>query len=367
MSVEEQNNIIRLKVLKKPDEERGRLKSPVSSKNNLINFSNLRAKTSINQTESVCENEQAQKVVSHRDGARALDSKQIIGKVVSNIIHPPVDFWTEGEEANKSDPSSKGAEKSGFPGGGDGSPPPAKESKKWNYIGMGAVCGLCLMMIGFPFMNQKNNQRSRGLASPDSSVLPVQIVKADGSKYRVRLHEDVNRDLSMRLSEEEVGRSPDSAIKTKGFWSVFSSADKNPSSGDADKFKKIIRRQETEALRLIRTGQRRISSVGQKPGVKDVFSIRLLKSRYDLRWKRNRLIYAKLLPNQDPVFVPDMAKVFSQYRLLFPSYVHVIKLKTQNDGLNNDVYELKNAKGLNTARVEVKKDEKGGILSIQSF
>ncbi len=362
------NNIIRFPDLEKPDEGQGKLHSPAGSDNKLINLSDLKAKACktadfINKTDSSCENTQVNKAVSNHqveERARALSGKHIVSKLVSNIIHPPAEFWKEEEEKAPSGPSKEAEQTGGAsPGGGGG---PVGGSKKWNYMGVGAVCALCLMLTGFPFMNQKS--ASRGLASSDSSVLPVKIVKADGSRYTVRLHEDANRNLSMRLSAEE-GRHPNSAVKPKGFWSLFASPDRNPDNSDKNKFKKMIRRQEKEALRLIHTGQRKISSVGQKPGVKDDFSIRLLKSRYDLRWRRDRLVYAKLLPNQDPVFVPNISEVFSRYRQLFPSYVQVTKLTGQN-GLN-DVYELKNAKGLNTARVEVKKDEKGGLLSIHSL
>ena len=77
------------------------------------------------------------------------------------------------------------------------------------------------------------------------------------------------------------------------------------------------RLQQKKVMHLIRTGQRKIASVGEKPKVKDVFSIQLLGSHYNLKWKRDKLVYAVLEENKKPVVLPSIDEVVKQYSSLF--------------------------------------------------
>ena len=179
-----------------------------------------------------------------------------------------------------------------------------ENDKKSQYTFTSVACALCLMLVGFPFLNQYSQGPDRGLAS------------ADQEEEKVRLREE---EESRRLQEER-------------------------------------------ALNLIQTGQRKIASIGERPEVRDVFSIELLKSRYNVRWSRGKLVYAVLLKNQDPVDVVATDKIVDQYSSLFPSHTSIRKLDSLSGDL--EIYELQNAEGLNAAQVETLKDVEGKLLSI---
>ena len=122
------------------------------------------------------------------------------------------------------------------------------------------------------------------------------------------------------------------------------------------------RSQEKAALHLIQTGQRKLAGIGRKPRVKDVFFVELLRSRYDVRWHKGKLVYAVLLKDQEPVPMPDTGKMVNQYSALFPAHSSIRKLDSVSGDL--EIYELKDSEGLNTAQLEALKDVEGGLLSI---
>jgi hypothetical protein len=182
-----------------------------------------------------------------------------------------------------------------------------KNQKSHHYAFAAVACSLCLMLVSFPFLNQYKPESlpSRGLAcSPE--------------------------DKQCRMTEVQ-------------------------------KWSKHLQK-EKEALHLIHTGQRKLASIGRKPRVKDVFFIELLRSRYDVRWHKGKLVYAVLLKDQEPVPMPDTGKVVNQYSSLFPAHSSIRKLDSISGDL--EVYELKDSEGLNTAQVEALKDVEGGLLSI---
>lgn len=122
------------------------------------------------------------------------------------------------------------------------------------------------------------------------------------------------------------------------------------------------RSQEKAVLHLIQTGQRKLAGIGRKPRVKDVFFVELLRSRYDVRWHKGKLVYAVLLKDQEPVPMPDTGKMVDQYSSLFPAHSSIRKLDSVSGDL--EIYELKDSEGLNTAQLEALKDVEGGLLSI---
>ena len=127
--------------------------------------------------------------------------------------------------------------------------------------------------------------------------------------------------------------------------------------------KKNQKLKEVNTLQLIQTGQRGVASIGAKPKMKDVFSMELLDSRYDIKWKRGKLVYAVLLENHTPVRLPAMHKVVARYHSLFPAYSNII---SKLDDLSGDLelYVLLDAEGIQTAEVEALRDMEGRLLSI---
>jgi len=124
------------------------------------------------------------------------------------------------------------------------------------------------------------------------------------------------------------------------------------------------RRKSTEAntLHLIQAGHRELASVGRKPKMEDIFSMELLNSRYDIKWKRGKLVHAVLSENQKPVRLPAMHKVIARYHSLFPDYNRVSKLDTLSGDL--EIYALLDAGGVQTGEVETLRDMEGRLLSI---
>lgn len=164
------------------------------------------------------------------------------------------------------------------------------------YTFAAVTCALCLMLVGFPFLNRySQNSESRGLAANQGEAENIQL-------------------------------------------------------------------QEEKALNLIQSGQRKIASIGKKPGVKDIFSIEFLKSRYNVRWNEGKLVYAVLLEDREPVTVANTDKIVGQYGSLFPAYTNIRKLDSLSGDL--EIYELQDKEGLNTAQVETLKDVEGRLLSI---
>lgn len=187
-----------------------------------------------------------------------------------------------------------------------------ENSKKNFYVTASVTSALCLMLVGFPFVSNLNKGTKRGIACAAEDLQCLE-----------------------REQREE---------KRKG------------------KEEEKIRRTEEKTLELIKSGQRKLASIGRKPDMKDIFSIERLKSSYQVRWNRDRLVYAVLLEDRTPVFLPPMDQLVREYNSLFPKHVSIKRL----DALSGDmeIYELKDAEGLNVAQVEALKDRAGRVISI---
>lgn len=187
----------------------------------------------------------------------------------------------------------------------------SENSKKSFYTTTSVVSLLCLMLVGFPFVSDFNNE-GRELACASEDLECIQ-------------REQKERE---RLEREE----------------------------------KKIHDHEERALKLIQSGQRKLASIGRKPDIKDIFSIERLKSSYQVRWNRDRLVYAILLDDRIPVFLPSVEQLVKEYSSIFPKYVSITKLDSLSGDM--DVYELKDAEGLNVAQVEALRDRVGRLISI---
>lgn len=172
-------------------------------------------------------------------------------------------------------------------------------SNKEKYIAPFAASALCLMLVGFPFLNR---------------------------------------------------------------YSSYSGSDRQPASNKIEESKLL--KKEKKVLDLIHTGQRKIASIGTRPAVKDIFSLQLLQSRYDIRWKRDKLVYATLLEGQEPIIIPSTDKIVRKYSSLFPVHADIQKVDSGSEEM--EIYRLKNRDSAsnNAAQVEVLKDINGKLLSI---
>ena len=187
-----------------------------------------------------------------------------------------------------------------------------ENSKKNVYTTASVTSALCLMLVGFPFFSNINNETKRGL---DCASEDLECIERE-NRERKRLTREENR----------------------------------------------IRKRDKRALRLIQSGRRKLASIGRRPGIKDIFSIEHLKSSYQVRWNRNRLVYAVLLDDRSPVFLPPIEQLVREYSSIFPKYASIRKI----DSLSGDmeIYELKDAEGLNVAQVEALRDRAGRLISI---
>ena len=145
-------------------------------------------------------------------------------------------------------------------------------------------------------------------------------------------------------------------------YNSYSGSDRQPASDKVEESKLL--KKEKEVLELIHTGQRKIASIGVKPAVKDIFSLQLLQSRYNIRWKRDKLVYATLLEGQEPVFIPSADEIVNKYSSLFPTHAGIQKVDSGSEEM--EIYRLtdRNSAGRNAAQVEVLKDIDGKLLSI---
>lgn len=145
-------------------------------------------------------------------------------------------------------------------------------------------------------------------------------------------------------------------------YNSYSGSDRQPASDKTGESKLL--KKEKKVLQLIHTGQRKIASIGAKPAVKDIFSLQLLQSRYNIRWKRDKLVYATLLEGQEPVFIPSADEIVNKYSSLFPTHAGIQKVDSGSEEV--EIYRLtdRNSTGRNAAQVEVLKDIDGKLLSI---
>ena len=145
-------------------------------------------------------------------------------------------------------------------------------------------------------------------------------------------------------------------------YSSYSGSDRQPASDKVVESKLL--KKEKRVLHLIHTGQRKIASIGVKPAVKDVFSLQLLRSRYNIRWKRDKLVYATLLEGQEPISIPSADEIVNKYSSLFPVHTGIQKMDSGSEEM--EIYRLKDRDSIssNAAQVEVLKDIEGKLLSI---
>ena len=293
---------------------------------------------------------------------------------MAKILRPDAEFWNKSDESSKTD-SPKG-EKSRKTAGTKAppkpptlvppSPPPtgpAKE-KPSPYAFFTMACAFCLMVVGLPVLNQKT---SRGVAGDSDPANMSIVTKEDGTQYTTQVYKDENRYWKVALMKVNQERTPSSKAKNnffQNFKSVFF-GDKERDLDNEDRVKILFTQQQQKALYLIKTGQRKLASVGREPRTKELFSMQVLKSRYNTRWKRGKLLYATLRENTEPVPLPAMDQVIHQYDSLFPQHTSVRKLSSDSEEV--EIYELQNEEGNNTAQVETLKDIEGRMLSINVY
>ena len=110
---------------------------------------------------------------------------------------------------------------------------------------------------------------------------------------------------------------------------------------------------------------RRLASIGQQPDDRDNFLITELKSRYEIKWKRNnrdKLKSCILIEDYEPIQIPEIPILVEKYPTLFPKY-HTMHLSPfSSEDLES--YELQSKDGITTGMIEVMKDKQGRALSI---
>ena len=280
---------------------------------------------------------------------------------MAKILRPDAEFWKPKEDPKTDSRKSKKSRESAGPVAPLEEPIKQKPSP---YYGFAMACAFCLMVVAFPILNQKT---SRGVAG-DSDPANLSIVtKEDGTQYTTNVYKDENRYWKVALMKVNPDRTPNSANKKsffKNFKSVFF-GDKERDPDNEDRLKILFRQQDQKAQYLIKTGQRKLASIGREPRAKELFSMEVLKSRYNTRWKRGKLLYATLRENTEPVPLPAMEQVIHQYDSLFPQHTTIRKLSSTSEEI--EIYELQNEEDNNTAQVETLKDIEGRMLSINVY
>jgi len=221
--------------------------------------------------------------------------------------------------------------------------------KKSPYMTASAAVALCLMLVGVPFLNRYsfNNRYS---------------------------FKDLNNNRAPACSETEDPNCKIRNIKAQ------------------NQIKKL-KEQEKKFIKEIKSGKRGIASVGKKPKAQDVFSIELLKNKYKTKWKNDKLLLrATLWEGEEPISLPPISEVVSEYSFIFPSYSNISKLdtlsvdkeewcklmeadsslcrKVAKSGdkeiykLDKEIYKLMDGEGLMVAKVEALKNPEGKVLSI---
>ena len=120
-------------------------------------------------------------------------------------------------------------------------------------------------------------------------------------------------------------------------------------------------------MHLIKTGHRKVASVGSLPRPLDVFSVEVLNSRYEVQSRGRRVKLVTLLEGSQPIPLPDMEKTFKEFASLFPSHKEIRKHKghPQQGGEGRQVYELLNVKRNVVSEVVVITDNKDRLLSLK--
>ena len=143
----------------------------------------------------------------------------------------------------------------------------------------------------------------------------------------------------------------------------------NNSFQEKDSFRGVASEEEVETekriLRVLETGQRKISSIGKVPTEKDLFTLRFLKSQYTAKWRRGKLKKAKLIEGEEPVVWPSLDLLVKKYPAIFPDHESRTFLKEESSAEDKltKVYELRDEKNLRTGEVEILQNSEGAVLS----
>ncbi len=135
-------------------------------------------------------------------------------------------------------------------------------------------------------------------------------------------------------------------------------------SSNPSPHRKIASENQKIILHKLLTGQRRIASIGQQPGVKEKFFFHELQSRYKVHWKNKQLEYCIIRDDQEPLILPTIPQLIKNYAELFPPHDMIAKASYFSDEM--EAYELHNEQGIQIGIVEAVRDHKGRVLSIYS-
>ncbi len=298
------------------------------------------------------------------------------------IAKTDVNFWNR-SSLKQGDSSSSGASTD------------EGESRKYKepsyYVISSVACAVFLMLVGVSYFNVGKFSEEekievgyfnvgRDLATGrlikrHGVMLPITIKNKDGVEKKVFIYKDEKLVVDLIIKPNASGREPDSTTGDE--------LEKGKNEEKLDTWKVRLNRQEKQMINLITTGQRRLASIGRKPGMKDRFSMEALKSRYNVRWSRGKLSSAKLLEGQEPVRFPSMDKVVKEYRTLFPHYYAFVKGKDRSDQIKlrdslnlssrelvlddpdqREVYELRDRENSLVKKIVALRDAQSRLLSV---
>ena len=150
------------------------------------------------------------------------------------------------------------------------------KEKPYTFAGTGLSF---LLVAGALLFGQGNkNQKDRDIASPEHYKPPMKIIK-NGQAHQVTLYKNEYGNVAIRLTSKglnQTSRDLDSLLSSQ--TQKDSETVGNPTNGakklerkpnnlpeNAKNLKQVWRDQEQQALYLIKTGQRKIISIGRKP------------------------------------------------------------------------------------------------------
>ena len=154
-----------------------------------------------------------------------------------------------------------------------------------------------------------------------------------------------------------------SSISTGLFLLVASVVmfNRNDSAGESRGIAHVYQRQQ-HIVKSIQNGSREISSIGEKPGPLEIFSVEKLQSRYRVQGENGKLMYVVLLENKEPVPMSSIDAFIREFKSLFPNYDRIRKESELLD--HQYTYELVKRENQSSTFVEVTTDDQGGLLSI---
>lgn len=121
--------------------------------------------------------------------------------------------------------------------------------------------------------------------------------------------------------------------------------------------------QDKQILYLLKN--RRLASIGHQPDDRDNFLITELKSRYEIKWKRNnrdQLESAVLIEEYEPIQISEIPILVKEYPSIFPKYNTMSISPFSSNDLES--YELQSEDGTTTGIIEIMKDTQGRALAI---